>query len=161
MLVDIDGVLCEQTPWEGVKPRDYLEAIPIQKNIDFVNKIKGFGVEIILFTARLSRFRDVTEQWLREHGVQYDTIVYGKPWCDYFVDDKCATLSSILLKLYPKTNRAEGQDEVQKREIVSPTKIQRRTSGKLAVTPNVAFSHMLENVKGEILPSLQNVEVST
>ena len=133
VLVDIDGVLCELTPWEGVRHKDYLEAIPIQGNINFVSELKGFGVEIVLFTARLPRFRDVTEQWLKKNNVQYNTIVYGKPWCDYCVDDKCATFSSILLKLCPKTNRAEGQDEVQKREIVSPTKKQRRTSGNLAV----------------------------
>lgn len=159
VLVDIDGVLCELTPWEGVKPKDYLEAIPIQKNIHFVSELKGFGVEIFLFTARLPRFRDVTKQWLKENNVQYDGIIYGKPWCDYCIDDKCTTFDNILSRFYPKTNRTEGRDDVQKREFDTPTKTQRRTSGKLAVTPNVVFSRMLENTKGEILPSLQNVEV--
>ena len=96
ILVDIDGVLCEQVPWKGPKAKDCLEAIPIQKNIDFVNEIKGYGVEIILFTARLSRFRDVTDQWLKKHKVQHDTVVFTKPWSDYTIDDRCTSFEKIL-----------------------------------------------------------------
>lgn len=132
VLVDVDGVLCEDLGYE-IPLKLKLKAKPFLSNIEKVNQLKANGVEIILYTARLPRERAITEQWLKENNVQYDAIVYGKPWCDYCVDDRCATFSSILLKLYPKTNRAEGQDEVQKREIVTPTKTQRRTSGNLAV----------------------------
>ena len=61
-------------------------------------------------------------------------------------------------EFYPETNRTEGRDVVQKREIVTPTKIQRRTSGISPLLRMWYFPRMIGNAERRKCPSLQNVE---
>lgn len=104
LVFDLDGTLCEQTAGgEG-----YFSAEPIQPMIDILNKEKSNGKSIIIYTARgmnlynwnVTRieleYRTKTEAWLRDHGVKYDVLVFGKPPGDLYIDDKGMHVESFL-----------------------------------------------------------------
>lgn len=83
--LDIDGVLTVDT--EG---HDYLSRSPHKLNIEAANILHQLGNKIVLFTSRLGIGTDKqdTAQWLRMHGVEYDALLFGKPYADFYVDDK-------------------------------------------------------------------------
>ena len=69
--VDIDGVLCrDPTPEEnddGERYREFLAGVEpnVVPNLRIGN----------LVTSRLEKYREETEEWLDEQGIQYDTLV--------------------------------------------------------------------------------------
>lgn len=91
---DIDGVICK------ISHGKYHKAIPIKKNIAFINSLYKRGFRIIIFTARfMGRTKDnvnlakkkaekITLKQLVKWNVNYHKIFFGKPSYDYFVDDK-------------------------------------------------------------------------
>ena len=86
IICDLDGTLCTQ---EG---KDYPSAKPIQKRIDKINKLARLGHKIHIWTARGTtsgiNWRELTEKQLKEWGVQYAELSFGKPHYDVWVDDK-------------------------------------------------------------------------
>lgn len=100
LVIDIDHTIC--TPNDSAKDtfEKYGKAKPIQPMIDAIAKAKRDGFRVVLFTARrmathhgdinkvIEDVGDLTKQWLRDHGVQYDELVFGKPNAVYYVDDK-------------------------------------------------------------------------
>ena len=92
VVVDLDEVLCKATPWW-----DYANAEPIRENIEKVNKLYDMGYGIWIHTSRFECDREVTEWWLREHGVKYHRLIMGKPWATHYIDDKnCLSLDEVL-----------------------------------------------------------------
>jgi CMP-N,N'-diacetyllegionaminic acid synthase len=91
---DIDGVIFRERPGS-----DYTEVEPIQENIDLINEIKRRGNRVILFTARGSvtgvDWKYVTTLQLLKYGVQYDELLFGKPACDYCVDNRAVTMEAL------------------------------------------------------------------
>jgi len=95
LVMDMDGTICEQMHGDG-----YFIARPIQFVIDKMRSYKLKGWDIVIHTARgmgrydgnIARiefeFRYKTEKWLRDHGVPYDKLIFGKPAGDIYVDDK-------------------------------------------------------------------------
>tara|TARA_R100001163_G_C4992800_1_gene144770 strand:- start:261 stop:563 length:303 start_codon:yes stop_codon:yes gene_type:complete len=85
-LVDIDGVLCNETLG------DYKNSKPNYKNIERVNKMFDEGHTIKIFTGRGSAtgidWREFTGNQLDGWGVKYHELILGKPVCDYIIDDK-------------------------------------------------------------------------
>ncbi len=83
---DIDGTICTNT--NG----DYGKAQPLTNRIKIVNNLFDEGHQIIMFTARGSTtnfdWTDLTRQQLKEWGVNYHKLIFGKPEADIFVDDK-------------------------------------------------------------------------
>jgi uncharacterized HAD superfamily protein len=80
--IDIDGTLTTDTVgW------DYINRTPNLKMIAWVNKMYDEGHFIELFTARLSCDRTITKKWLRINGVQYNSLILGKPKYDLYIDD--------------------------------------------------------------------------
>tara|TARA_B100000925_G_C21990050_1_gene466378 strand:- start:712 stop:1011 length:300 start_codon:yes stop_codon:yes gene_type:complete len=83
---DIDGTICTNT--NG----DYEKAKPFIDRIKIVNKLYIEGNKIIMFTARGSTtnldWTELTKQQLKEWGVKYHELIFGKPEADIFVDDK-------------------------------------------------------------------------
>ena len=73
---------------------------PIVKNVEFCNGLFELGHKIIIHTARgmKSNFNDVeavkekyTEKIkniLKENGIKYNELIFGKPFADIYVDDK-------------------------------------------------------------------------
>jgi len=69
--VDIDGVLCrDPTPEENDDGENYSQFI---RNVD-PKRIPNKRISWLV-TCRLEKYREETEQWLAEHGVEYDTLV--------------------------------------------------------------------------------------
>jgi ribonucleotide monophosphatase NagD (HAD superfamily) len=91
---DIDGTLCTE------KKGDCLNAEPIPSRIAVVNRLYTQGAKIYLMTARgmLSadndqqladkNMRKMTEKQLKEWGVLYHQLFFGKPRAMHYIDDK-------------------------------------------------------------------------
>ena len=102
LVMDLDGTLCEQvdtrTSPDGI--RAYRYAAPKRDVIAQVNRLHREGWIVTIHTARGMRtfshdvqqveryLRELTEDWLSEHGVEYHRLVFGKPPADLYVDDK-------------------------------------------------------------------------
>lgn len=88
---DIDGIIAVLTP-----DNDYDLATPIYENIKLVNKLFDKHNEIILFTARGSRtginWEKKTREQLKKWGVKYNKLIFGKPACDYYIDDQSLSI---------------------------------------------------------------------
>lgn len=73
---DIDGILCPDVPQghddDGLKYMEYLANAPVKYAI-------RNGVAKALITARLEKYREVTERWLAMRGIRFKTLVMG-PW---------------------------------------------------------------------------------
>jgi len=87
IIVDIDDTICK-TP----ESRDYNESVPINKNIEKINKLYDEGNTIIYWTARGSgsgkNWYDLTGQQLKEWGAKHHNYKVGKPMYDLFICDK-------------------------------------------------------------------------
>lgn len=106
LIVDIDNTLTIDQSEE-----DYPNKTP---RINVINKLKEYqeqGFEIILFTARnmktyqndVSRINKYTipilKEWLERHGVSYDGLIVGKPWCGedgFYIDDRAIRPSEFI-----------------------------------------------------------------
>ena len=94
VVCDIDGILALKT-----QNCDYSKSTPIKPNIELINKLHKAGHEIVLFTARGYKtgidWQELTRQQMDEWGVEYDSLKFGKPNADIYIDDKFFTLDSI------------------------------------------------------------------
>ena len=54
-------------------------AKPYPDSIGKINEWFDQGNYICFFTARTEENRQVTLKWLKEHGVRYHNIIFGKP----------------------------------------------------------------------------------
>jgi capsule biosynthesis phosphatase len=91
---DIDGTICTETEC------DLENAEPIQSRISAINRLHTEGNKIVLMTARGmidskndqqladSTMRTMTEHQLKKWGVLYDELYFGKPRCDFYIDDR-------------------------------------------------------------------------
>tara|TARA_R110000765_G_scaffold230275_1_gene333708 strand:+ start:794 stop:1816 length:1023 start_codon:yes stop_codon:yes gene_type:complete len=71
-LLDFDGILCPNVPYSKCKnEEEYTDYI---KNVEpFYHRMpKTFCHGIV--TARLEKYRDITEEWLERHGVKYGSL---------------------------------------------------------------------------------------
>ncbi len=76
-VIDIDGTVCEDIPNE--RSKDMVDAKEITGAKDWINSRHDEGNYICLFTARTQDLAVITEKWLKDHGVKYHRIIYGKP----------------------------------------------------------------------------------
>ena len=87
IFCDIDGTLCTNTNGRG-----YERAKPFIKNIAKINKLYKNGTRIILWTSRGTTTGDnweiLTSQQLKDWGVSYHELRFGKPHYDLWIDDK-------------------------------------------------------------------------
>lgn len=76
LFVDIDDTLVYNSG-EFISPR-WGDTHAIEQNVEIINKIYDTGkVHIILTTARLEEFREVTQEQLKREGIKYHQIIYG------------------------------------------------------------------------------------
>ena len=92
---DIDNVICKTNA-----RREYSKSTPIKKNIKIINRAFNCGFNIILYTARYmgrckgnlaevnKQIKPLTLKQLKNWGVKYHKIYFGKPSFDLFIDDK-------------------------------------------------------------------------
>ena len=91
---DLDNVICE------TKNTDYSVAKPYFKVIEKINSLYESGNKILIFTARymgrnnndvdlaIKEGFESTELQLKEWGLNYNELIFGKPVYDVFIDDK-------------------------------------------------------------------------
>lgn len=102
---DLDGTLVTAT-------EDHTQCKPIMHMIEYCNQLHQQGHTIIIHTARgmlsgkkESELRPLTEGMLKMFGVKYDSLIFGKPFADLYIDDKAVSaLDSNIAKqtgLYP------------------------------------------------------------
>ena len=93
-VIDIDGVIAIFNP-----KLDYKNSEPNFSNIAVINSLYDLGNNIVLFTARGYKskidWRETTENQLRNWGVKYHELIFGKPDADYYIDDKLIEIELI------------------------------------------------------------------
>lgn len=91
--VDIDNTICITT---GI---NYSNAIPIQENIDKINKLYDEGCTIVYYTARGQstgiNHTALTEHQLQKWGCKYHQLKLNKPAFDYIIDDKAMRIEEL------------------------------------------------------------------
>lgn len=90
LIVDVDGTLTHDDARV-----EYGERHPRTDVIERVNALHARGVTVVIYSARNMRtFQGnlglinkhtlpVLMDWLERHGVRYDEIYMGKPWCGH------------------------------------------------------------------------------
>jgi len=88
--IDIDGVICNNTYG------DYKNAKPYYNNIKKINKLYNKGHNITIWTARgtilsqhINEIKHITINQLIRWKVKYSDLIFGKPYYDYIIDDRC------------------------------------------------------------------------
>ena len=93
---DLDNTLVT-TP---TVPGDYCTCKPIYRVIDYLQKLHADGYYIIIHTARRMRTHKgnlgrvvadigaITIQQMRDFAIPYDELIFGKPFADFYIDDK-------------------------------------------------------------------------
>lgn len=102
ICLDLDGVIC------SLKRSDetYMDVTPIPGAIEKIKELKQAGHYIIIYTARhmktcnaniplvIAKIGQITLEWLTKYDVDYDEILFGKPWADIYIDDNALRFSS-------------------------------------------------------------------
>lgn len=93
LYVDIDETICTYyVKNDKHSERDYKEAIPIEENIQKINKLFNEGHTIIYWTARGALtgidWTEVTKEQLKEWGALHHDVRMNKPYYNLFIDDK-------------------------------------------------------------------------
>lgn len=76
-LIDIDGTICEDIKNE--ESHLYPTAKVYPEALKIINKWYDEGNVITFFTARESKDKLITEEWLTKHGFKYHGLVMDKP----------------------------------------------------------------------------------
>jgi len=98
---DLDNTLCVTEYVDG--RHNYLEAEPIKKHIEMVNRLYDQGHIIIIETARgcgsgVNWFQDTVKQ-LVSWGVRFHTVRTGVKFAaDYYIDDKAINSKDFFRK---------------------------------------------------------------
>jgi len=77
ILIDIDGTICDDIKNEDSHLFGQAKLYP--KSLEIINKWYEKGDVITFFTARQSKDREVTENWLKEKGFKYNGLIMDKP----------------------------------------------------------------------------------
>jgi len=92
IAVDIDGTIAEEVDHHS----QYHCCTPIYSAIAAINKLYDRGYTIVYYTSRYEEDRDVTKQWLEEHGVKYHELVLGKLRASCYIDNNSFTVEEII-----------------------------------------------------------------
>lgn len=107
-VFDLDHTLCVPNLDRADLHGRYVEAVPIREMIDMVARLRQEGHTIVIHTARrmltnkgnvaavCDEVGQLTVDWLTKHGVRYNDLVFGKPYGDYYVDDKAIRPEELL-----------------------------------------------------------------
>jgi len=76
-LIDIDGTITEDVPNE--EPERMATCLPFLDALKTCNGWYDEGHMICFFTSRTESHREVTQNWLKQHGFKYHSLLMGKP----------------------------------------------------------------------------------
>ncbi len=92
--LDLDGVICKTG---GL---DYEHSRPHRRVIQKINDLYYKGHTIKIFTSRGMKtglnWRELTENQLREWGLKYHELIFGKPYYDVMIDDRAVNVKEWL-----------------------------------------------------------------
>ena len=95
-VLDIDGTICSQDGSNYESARPHIEVI------NMANSLYEKGHEIVYFTARGSTtgidWTELTEMQLSQWGAKYHKLQLGKPFGDFYVDDKGMSITDFIKK---------------------------------------------------------------
>lgn len=138
-VFDLDNTLVSYPEIKG----DYSTVKPIEKNIKFLNFLKSLGNYIIIYSARRMKtfngnvklvehdIREITEKTLKKFNVEYDELILGKPYANFYIDD---------LAIY-------SYDDLEKKTGFYNTSIDPRDFHKIEVYDNLVVKY--GNLQGE------------
>lgn len=99
-VFDLDGTLCLPNNDRPDTQGRYAEARPISETILVLRRLYERGHRIVIHTARrmvthrgnvedvIRDVGQVTLEWLARNDVPHHELVFGKPYGDFYVDDK-------------------------------------------------------------------------
>jgi capsule biosynthesis phosphatase len=103
-VFDLDETICTTLGIEEMERLErYEKAAPIDIVINKMRELKSKGHTIIIHTARgmltnngnvaavCFELNDITTKWLEDNRVPYDELRFGKPYADFYIDDKAIT----------------------------------------------------------------------
>lgn len=106
-VIDLDHTLCVPNANTHDSYERYALAKPIPEMISYVRRLYRDGHTIIIHTARrmLTHKGDleaieadvgnITRGWLFTHGVPHHQLIFGKPYGDFYVDDKALNVKDV------------------------------------------------------------------
>ena len=107
-VFDLDDTICFPNHKVIDTYSKYSLAKPNDKVINKIRWLKAEGHTIIIHSARrmlthkgnLTAIEldvgNVTRQWLTEHAVPYDELIFGTPYADFYIDDKAVNLNDFI-----------------------------------------------------------------
>tara|TARA_A100001515_G_scaffold7206_1_gene6131 strand:- start:6840 stop:7856 length:1017 start_codon:yes stop_codon:yes gene_type:complete len=129
-LLDFDGILCPNVPQEDCKDED--------KYIDYISTVEPFYHRIPktkcvgIVTARLEKYRAITEAWLKRHGINYGFLeMYPTEKKDIRDKNHIEESSTFKAKIF---KRSHAKFFIES-EIAEATRIKEK-SGKFVVCPS-------------------------
>ena len=110
---DLDDTICYPNHEAKDTFEKYGKALPCTEIIKHIKYLKKLSEEnqIIIYTARrmvthdgdLEKIKEdvqeITENWLSEFEVPYDSLIFGKPYADVYIDDKALNVDIIKERL--------------------------------------------------------------
>jgi len=98
IFFDIDGVITIET--EGYSNEEYLARTPNKSVINIINMCyKDPKFKVTLYTARHGCDREITESWLRTHGVKFHELILDKPHYHILIDDRVLKFDNLALSM--------------------------------------------------------------
>lgn len=100
LVFDLDDTICYPNHDAKDTYHKYVLARPNIEMIESMKRAKSKGYCIDIYTARrmlthdgniesiLKDIADITIKWLQNHNVPYDKVYFGKPYAEYYIDDK-------------------------------------------------------------------------
>ncbi|HRI01024.1 MAG TPA: phosphoheptose isomerase [Saprospiraceae bacterium] len=76
-LIDIDGTICDDVPNE--EPERMKHVMPYPDALETINKWYDEGHIITFFSSRTDLHREITLNWLQQHGFKFHGLLLNKP----------------------------------------------------------------------------------
>jgi len=98
IAVDIDGTLAPNE----IDESEYATLEPFPGAVETLKTLKKLGIKIVIWTARNSSWRSITEYWLSSKEIPYDELIMDKPSAQLYIDDKAfkfTTWSDVVERL--------------------------------------------------------------
>ena len=95
ICIDLDGVISTLKK----ENETYADVKPIDGAKEKIQQLRKNGHHVIIFTARhmktcngnvskvIAKIGKITLDWLDLYGIEYDELLFGKPWADVYIDD--------------------------------------------------------------------------
>jgi uncharacterized HAD superfamily protein/adenine/guanine phosphoribosyltransferase-like PRPP-binding protein len=125
-LLDFDGIFCPNVPHEACQDEE--------KYVDYIKNVKPFPHRIPktrckgIVTARLEKYRDITEWWLQKHGINYG-----------------------FLKMYPTEDKAKRDKDHVEEASTFKANIFSRSNAKFFIESEVAEAVRIRKKSGKFV----------